>query len=328
MALLSFIIPVFNVELYLSECIDSILSQLEEKDDCEILLIDDGSTDTSGKICDAYTLKDERIKVVHKKNEGVSVARNVGISIATGKYLAFVDSDDRITENSLQRILTWAKASDAEICFLQTIKFFSNGDKEDLGDKIFEDDIKNRSAIEILDFLSKRPKYPGSACSKLFLRNFIKDKGFSFPLGRKHGEDLTFCRDCFYASEKYSCLNVSYYEYRQNRQGSATNIVSQKMFSDIFLFIEDSVEMFCTRKQAKNEKAEKLMSFIAYEYAILLWRLNYFKGKEYYGLAYKSLKEYKWVLRYGRSKKVKIIYWILSVLGMKLTSKIISLIKK
>ena len=256
------------------------------------MLIDDGSTDTSGEICEAYTSKDKRIKVFHKKNEGVSTARNFGMNIATGKYLAFVDSDDIITKNSLQRILEWAKNSDAEICFLQTIKFFPNGDRKDLGDKILEKDIRNRSVTEIFDFLAKRPKYPGSVCSKLFLREFVVSRGFSFLSDRKYGEDLTFCRDCFYVLEKISCLNIPYYEYRQNRKGSATSIVNQKMFSDIFLFVKESIEMFCIIKQAKNERAEKLLSFVAYEYAILLWRLTCFNGEDYYDLAYKTLKEY------------------------------------
>ena len=90
--LISIIVPVYNVEEYLKECIDSIINQTYKR--IEIILVDDGSTDKSGKICDDYAKIDKRIKVVHKENGGLSDARNVGISVSSGKYIAFVDSDD------------------------------------------------------------------------------------------------------------------------------------------------------------------------------------------------------------------------------------------
>ena len=92
MKTISIIVPVYNVELYLEECIESIIAQTYK--DVEIILIDDGSTDKSGAICDKIALKDERIIVVHKVNGGLSSARNLGIEIAQGKYIIFVDSDD------------------------------------------------------------------------------------------------------------------------------------------------------------------------------------------------------------------------------------------
>lgn len=94
MHLLSIIVPVYNVEKYLSDCINSILNQTYR--DFELILIDDGSTDLSGKICDEYSKKDSRIKVIHKNNMGCSAARNTGINFATGDLVAFADSDDLI----------------------------------------------------------------------------------------------------------------------------------------------------------------------------------------------------------------------------------------
>ena len=95
--LISIIVPVYNVEEYLKECIDSIINQTYKR--IEIILVDDGSTDKSGKICDDYAKIDKRIKVVHKENGGLSDARNVGISVSSGKYIAFVDSDDWVEKN-------------------------------------------------------------------------------------------------------------------------------------------------------------------------------------------------------------------------------------
>ena len=95
MSLISVIVPVYNVEKYLEACIDSILQQTYEK--IEIILVDDGSTDSCGKICDEYASKDSRLKVLHKGNGGLSSARNAGIKVATGEWITFIDSDDYIS---------------------------------------------------------------------------------------------------------------------------------------------------------------------------------------------------------------------------------------
>ena len=93
-SLISIIVPVYNVEKYLNECIDSIIAQTYSN--IEIILVNDGSTDASGKICDEYAEKDGRIKVIHQVNAGLSAARNAGMAVATGEYLYFVDSDDYV----------------------------------------------------------------------------------------------------------------------------------------------------------------------------------------------------------------------------------------
>ena len=111
---ISIIIPVYNVEFYLTDCIESLRSQVYK--DFEVLLINDGSFDSSGKICDEYAIKDERIRVFHKKNEGVSSARNLGLIEAKGEWICFVDSDDWIEPNTLSSIFP---IGDNEIDFVQ-----------------------------------------------------------------------------------------------------------------------------------------------------------------------------------------------------------------
>ena len=100
--LISVIVPVYNVEKYLNKCIDSIINQTYKN--LEIILVDDGSQDSSGKICDEYTKKDNRIKVIHKENGGVSSARNIGLNNATGEWIAFIDADDWVDEEYLQTL--------------------------------------------------------------------------------------------------------------------------------------------------------------------------------------------------------------------------------
>ena len=109
---LSIIIPVFNVEKYLEECINSVLQQTFSN--FEIILVDDGSTDSSGNICDLYSQKDRRIQVIHKENGGLSSARNAGLRIAKGKYVGFIDSDDWISETMYQHLYEEAEKAAAE----------------------------------------------------------------------------------------------------------------------------------------------------------------------------------------------------------------------
>lgn len=111
--LISIIVPVYNVEKYISKCIDSVIAQTYK--DYELILVDDGSTDNSGKICDEYALKDSRIKVIHKKNEGVTATRDRGVKEAKGEFLFFIDGDDYITENALELFTNKQKENDADL---------------------------------------------------------------------------------------------------------------------------------------------------------------------------------------------------------------------
>ena len=111
--LISVIVPVYNVENYLRECLDSIVAQTYRN--IEVILVDDGSKDSSGKICDEYADKDNRIKVIHKENGGVSAARNTGLDIAKGEWISYVDSDDYIESTMIETLICLAKKNDVEL---------------------------------------------------------------------------------------------------------------------------------------------------------------------------------------------------------------------
>lgn len=114
MAKVSVIIPIYKVEKYLSRCLDSVVNQT--LDDIEIVLVDDGSPDSCPEICDRYAKKDSRIKVIHKKNEGLGYARNSGMLIATGEYIAFLDSDDYVSKDMYEKVYSELKRTDADCC--------------------------------------------------------------------------------------------------------------------------------------------------------------------------------------------------------------------
>ena len=124
---ISVIVPVYNVEDYLDRCINSIVKQTYKN--LEIILVDDGSTDSSYKICNEWAKKDERIKVLHNKNEGVSKARNVGIDASTGDFIAFVDSDDYIEETMFEKLLDKQKTNNSDIVFCRVNQINNNKTK-------------------------------------------------------------------------------------------------------------------------------------------------------------------------------------------------------
>ena len=117
---ISVIVPVYNCEKYIGKCIESILNQTFK--DLELILIDDGSADESGKICDEYKIQDKRVKVIHEKNSGVSIARNVGINVAKGKYIGFVDSDDYLAPDMYESLYENLMKSHADVAICGIMK--------------------------------------------------------------------------------------------------------------------------------------------------------------------------------------------------------------
>lgn len=211
--MISIIVPIYNVKDYLCECIDSILNQTYT--DLEILLVDDGSTDGSGEICDRYKTLDSRIQVLHKKNGGLADARNAGIKIATGRYIGFVDSDDYIHPRMYELLYDSCERNQAEIamCKFQTFentvvecKYVRQASKCFTRDEILSAYI-NENTKELIT---------PSVWSKLFRRDCIE--GLEFPIG-KLCEDIVFTAKAFYNANKVIYLEMELYYYRQ-RAGS------------------------------------------------------------------------------------------------------------
>ena len=316
---ISFIIPVYNVEKYLNECVESILAQIT--DDCEIILVDDGSSDNSGAICDMYVENDFRIKVVHQKNGGLAAARNTGLDHAQGEYVAFVDSDDYLDGHCIAEILNWISSGGADICFMRAMKVFRDGKQQLLDDEINSEMLKGskKSAIK---YLSERSKYPGSPCTKLFRRALLEKNYLRFPDDRRVSEDLGFVLQCILNADSYDALPIDYYYYRQGREGSITNIVTYKSFLGVKTFVEESISLLTENRVPNGTIEQSAMSFVAYEFSIMIWQYSRMR-EEFKSEAAKTLNDYKWVLKYGASPKIKLIQKVVGVLGVDLTSKLL-----
>lgn len=205
---ISVVIPVYNVAKYLDVCIKSVINQTYK--DLEIILVDDGSTDNSGKMCDEYKEKDERIIVIHKQNGGLSSARNEGIKIATGKYLTFIDSDDYITNDMIEELylsLTNTN-SDVSIC-----KITKNENKLDC--EINNETLIFNSHDAIKEILLDR-LFTTSASAKLYKKELFNN--IMYPAGMLY-EDYATTYKLFHLSDKISYTSSNKYYYRYNDEG-------------------------------------------------------------------------------------------------------------
>lgn len=209
----SIIVPVYNCEPYLEKCLDSILDQNYQ--DFELILIDDGATDKSGTICDEYARKDARIRVFHEKNGGVSSARNKGLSVAGGKYISFVDSDDWVTPDYLSVYAEARVHFDYDLVYVEMATVQENGESTILCLKKVAVE-KGNELPGVLTYLLLDYNGFGFTCNKSFKKDLIKRYNMAFDPNYSLGEDRLFTLDycCYIQSVKLS-PNQTYY-YRMN----------------------------------------------------------------------------------------------------------------
>lgn len=214
----SVIVPVYNVETYLRSCVDSILTQTLR--DLEVLLIDDGSTDSSGTICDFYAEKDSRVKTIHTGNAGAAAARNTGLSLATGEFIAFADSDDWVDPDMYA---TMVKAAEGRICDLvicDCLKEFGSTRQiytHDLPGGFYDrESMVSRYFPQLL--MPDTMEYPVTISNWLLLirRKLIEKHSLSFPEGIRFSEDLLFGSEVgYYAQSMVYLKGYAPYHYRQ-----------------------------------------------------------------------------------------------------------------
>lgn len=234
----SVVIPVYNVEMYLDKAVKSVTNQTYNN--LEIILVDDGSTDNSGTMCDKYKNEDSRIIVLHDKNEGLSEARNRGIRIATGEYICFLDSDDYLDTTFVQKMIESIDATDADLAICQLWKIYPDGKKT--GPNISNNYvILDRNAAFKLMFIESG--HVGVyACNKMYKTELFSD--IAYPYGKFY-EDSGTTYKLVGKCDKIVYYKEPLYYYRVNRPGS---IASDKKKIDRFLdkcvFLDDMDAFF------------------------------------------------------------------------------------
>lgn len=231
----SIIIPVYNVEKYLDKCIESVINQTLK--DIEIILVDDESPDNCPQMCDQYAKNDSRIKVIHKKNEGLGHARNSGIELATGEYITFLDSDDYIDIKSCETAYNEAKNNNLDICTFSYYRFDDKGriTEPNNYDKRIIFDGREEILQYLLDIIGPKitvgdnEKFSMSSCHAIFRRKIFIDKNIRFLSERDiASEDLIFQIDYIPHTSKIGYIPEKFYYYYYNPNSITSNYSEAK----------------------------------------------------------------------------------------------------
>lgn len=259
----SVIIPVYNVEKYLDECVHSVLAQ--DFQDYEIILVNDGSTDNSGKKCDVYAEKYSQIKVIHKENGGLSDARNFGIKEAKGDYLIFLDSDDFWQGKNIFLDINQIIEREKPDLILYGLTFY-------YGDEVFapfdftKEKVINNDFVEQSKYLISDNKYGFYACNKIVKRDIILNNDLFFIKGRL-SEDMPWNYELVNYIKTFSIYSSNFYFYRQNRDGQITQTINPKNVKDIEIVLLENLPKLTNQDVLYDFK----IKYLFYTYQCLLY---------------------------------------------------------
>ena len=296
MALISVIVPVYNVENYIRECIDSILAQTLSF--FELILVDDGSKDDSGRICDEYKAADNRIRVVHKKNGGLSSARNRGLDEAVGDYVCFIDSDDSVRPDFLEKLYEGITKNDADLslCDMEAPRFTSVS----MDEGIYKDGeiiriTRHDARCWLYDQISREYVLMVVACNKMFDKRIFE--GVRFSVGRLH-EDEFMIGQILSKTTIISFIPEKLYVYRDNFSGitSDANRFNPRHF--------DVVDAYKERINGAMSEGDTEFAIATLKNALYKCAKFYKEGKEHgkSEFAAAAMKKYREV--FGKYKKL------------------------
>lgn len=257
---ISVVIPVYNVEAYLRECVDSVLAQTLQ--DYEIILVDDGATDSSGAICDEYARQDARIRVIHQPNGGLSAARNTGLDAATGKYIYFLDSDDYIRQDSLKLLFDLAEQEQADVVFFDAHVFFTDCEPDPNvyqyhRSKGYGTKPGKQMLLELLDTDEYRTAVP----LMLFRREYMLRYALRFRVGILH-EDELFTFYVYDADGKIAHCHEALYARRMRAASIMTGASMCKRYDSMYAIYFELSGLY-RKRQIGGESARRYLSRIS-----------------------------------------------------------------
>lgn len=275
MVAISVIIPVYNVEDYLAQCLDSICNQSFK--DIEIICVNDGSTDRSPEILNQYALKDERISIINQHNQGLAATRNNGLKIAKGEYIYFIDSDDYLELDALERLHDNIVLNDSDMVLFkfQTVDDSHNVHKRGIEfkiDKIFGDIDYDTFTFTYRDVKRHVMNSAFSACLKLYKRDFIKDT--RFPIGLNF-EDVPVHVKLMLEAQRLSFVPESFYNYRSNPDSILNSSANGFDIFKVIDMVEDYIRQNGYYEELENE-------FIFFKIAQILVYLKSEDSEEYF----------------------------------------------
>lgn len=274
--IVSIIIPVFNIQDYLLKCLNSI--QVQTYSELQIILVDDGSTDMSGKLCDDFSRMDKRVIVIHGNNEGVVAARIKGIEVATGEYSFCIDGDDWVESDTIEKMLEMALAYDADIVIADRVREYKYGKAEEansLPEGLYSTSEQKRNFYQSMIY-NKGSSRKGNLCylsGKLIKTSLLKRVALRFDVRVTYGEDSAVIYACFAGADRIFVLHQCLYHYVM-REDSSCRKIHTRYFADIN-------EIYIFLKQVFNESLYKeilLRQLDIYFMELVLKGINYFFG--------------------------------------------------
>lgn len=316
---ISVIIPVYNVEPYLQECILSVINQTYRN--FEVILVNDGSSDSSRSICLEFANNHQRIKLIDKANGGLSSARNEGLKHAQGEYILFLDSDDYWSDISILSSIVDQTDESYDFIIFNYNQYFQNDKLLIPNINYLETDFPKKSnKYEKFHMFARKGHFPMSAWSKLIKKQFLVDNNISFIPGIK-GEDIPWFLDLLNCSSNFLVLNDRLVNYRKQVSTSITAKSDQSKYDDLLFIIQSTLDKIRNKLFDKALVAD-LYAMMAYEYAILLG--CYFSMKKNHRERFTNFfNENLWLLEYSYSLKTKLVRICYKLMGLKLTSFIL-----
>lgn len=296
----SIVIPVYNVEEYLRECIDSVLRQTYSN--LEIILVDDGSTDNSGTICEEYKKTDSRIKAIHRENGGLSAARNTGMEAATGEYIYFLDSDDYIVDVTIERLISTAQAEKADMVFFDGYVFYTDCEDDGSANKYRRSRIyKTQHGRNLLAELLMNDEYRTAVPLSFMKRGYLRDNKICFYEGILH-EDELFTFLVFNADGIVAHCHEELYARRIRPASIMTASSADKRYYSMLTVYFQLAEMY--RDNKANGQAADMYLIREAKSVIAKYHLLSEKQREQYVDSFKAFK--KSVMRFKGFGDIKL----------------------
>ena len=308
----SIVIPVYNTVRELERCVNSITVQ--SFSDFEVILVDDGSTDGSGDLCDQLSRNDSRIKTIHKVNGGCSEARNTGIRASQGRYLMFVDSDDMWDDaEGLEKLQKMALLKSCDVVCFGVGIYNEEGELEKVR-KVSLSDSCGDDKLSVLTELVYSNQYFSACYVRVYDRQFLLDNNLLFVDGLLC-EDIEWSARVMIHARTISVYNGHLYKRIQRRSGSQTATMGERNVLAILQSIENGVEY--AQNHCEDETFLNLyLEYWAYQYAMVLGFAPIVKASDAYTSFFQRLKKYSWLLRYDHVKKVKAVRKLVSLIGL------------
>lgn len=316
---LSVIIPVYRVEDYLVRCVESVLTQ--DFRNIEVILVDDGSPDRCPEICDELSKKDERIKVIHKQNGGLSSARNAGISSARGKYLLFLDSDDQWAPGKLNEVMHSVKQADSDILILNSINLYDDGTlMKTECPPYMKPGVTIYPINEIYEHLIKNGNLQEQAGTHIVKRDFILKNSLYFEEGLL-GEDTEWMLRALRLVQIVAVTDIYLQIYTSGRPGAITRTTTTKNVQHLIDIINKSIAFYDLHPNSSLRKYE--LAHCSYLWSTALGLFSYVAQEDKH-LIKSYLKKIRKQLDIYSHPKSKLVGLVYKILGFDLTSMLLA----